>query len=193
MIAYKAFNKNLEATMGRGTYKFEAGKTYEETECKCARNGYHCAENPLCCLTYYSEKDARYFIVKAEGEVNQDGYDSRISCTKLTLLKELNRIELAAHACRYIQKYPDRALESNYAQMNKGTCTDDFIIVRGKNPIAKGRKGSYLFLIQEEKETNGIKGIYALEIDGKEYKPNTYYTVKKGEIAKYVQRKVKTA
>lgn len=193
MIAYKAFNKNLEATMGRGTYKFEPGKTYEETECKCSKNGFHCAENPLCCLTYYTLHDSRYFIVDAAGDINQDGTGSRISCTKLTLLKELSRIELAVHACRYIQKHPERELESRYAQTEKGTCTDDFIIVRGKKPVAKGFKGSYLFLMQEEKAKNSIKGIYVLEIDGKEYKPDTYYTVREGRVEKYAQTKAQGA
>lgn len=184
MLAYKAFNSKLQATMGKGTFQFEPGKTYEENECKCANNGFHCAENPLCTLTYYNSKDARFFIVNAEGDINQDGVGSRISCTKITLVKEIDRIKLGAHACLYIQKYPMRAMESGHAQIEQGKCTkpDDFIIVRGKSPKAAGVKGSYLFLLKEESKANVIEGIYPIFIDGEEYKANTWYGIKGGRV-----------
>ena len=154
MKAYKAFNSKLQATLGNGIFQFEEGKTYEENECKCARNGFHCAENPLCALSYYSSMDTRFFIVNAEGDINQDGRGSRISCTKLSLVKELDRIQLATHACLYIQKYPDREMENGaYAKTQKGSCNEkgDFVIVRGKSPQAAGVKGSWLFLLKEAK------------------------------------------
>lgn len=88
MLAYKAFNSKLQATLGKGTFQFEPDKTYEEKECKCASNGFHCAENPIDTLNYYHSMDTRFFIVQAEGEIHQDGYGTRISCTKLTLKKK---------------------------------------------------------------------------------------------------------
>lgn len=184
MLAYKAFNSKLQATMGKGTFQFEAGKTYEEDECKCARNGFHCAENPLCALSYYRSMDTRFFIVKAEGDINQDGTGSRISCTKLTLVKEIDRIQLATHACLYIQKYPDRDEESDHVRKQKGTChtEGDFIIVRGKSPRAAGVKGSWLFLLQEDKRSKKIEGIYPIFIDGEEYLENVWYGIKGGAV-----------
>lgn len=65
MIAYKGFNSKLQATMGSGTFQFEPGETYDEPECKCARNGFHCAENSLDVLDYYRAMDDRFFIVEA--------------------------------------------------------------------------------------------------------------------------------
>lgn len=184
MRAYKAFNAQLQATMGKGTFQFAPGKTYEEAECKCARNGFHCAENPLCTLTYYSNMDARFFMVEADGDINQDGTGSRISCTRITLLKELTRPQLAAHACLYIQRYPARDTESGYVKEDKGKCTQkgDFLIVRGKSPMAAGVKGSYLFLVQEYKKSKEIKGIYPVYIDGEEYRSDTWYAVKGGKV-----------
>ena len=108
MRAIKAFNRNLQATLGSGVMTMEAGKTYREKEAKCAHNGFHCAENPLCALGYYNNMDSRFFIVEAGGDINQDGNGTRISCTELTLIKEITRIQLAALACEYIRKYPDR-------------------------------------------------------------------------------------
>lgn len=185
MTAYKAFNSELQATLGKGIFQFEAGRTYEEDECKCARNGFHCAENPLCALSYYSSMDTRFFIVKAEGDINQDGTGSRISCTKLTLVKELDRIQLATHACLYIQKYPDRDTENDtYVESQKGSCNKagDFIIVRGKSPRAAGVKGSWLFLLKEAKRSRKIEGIYPVFIDGEEYKENIWYGIKGGTV-----------
>lgn len=184
MLAYKAFNSNLQATMGKGTFQFEPGKTYEEKECKCARNGFHCAENPLCTMNYYDSKDTRFFMVEAEGDINQDGSGSRISCTKITLVKELDRIRLAAHACMYIQKYPERDTESRYVKEKEGTCSEsgNFIIVRGKSPKAAGVKGSYLFLLKEAKKSKEIEGVYPIFIDGYEYKEDVWYGIRGGEV-----------
>lgn len=185
MKAYKAFNSKLQAILGNGIFQFEEGKTYEEDECKCARNGFHCAENPLCALSYYRSMDTRFFIVEAGGDINQDGNGSRISCTKLTLVKEINRIQLATYACLYIQQYPDRDTEDGInLDHQKGRChTDgDFIIVRGKSPQAAGVKGSWLFLLKEAKKSKAIEGIYPVFIDGEEYRENTWYGIKGGTV-----------
>ena len=186
MRAYKAFNANLQATMGDGTFQFFPGETYEETECKCARNGFHCAENPLCALSYYPGKDTRFFIVDAGGDINQDGYDSRISCTRITLLREISRVQMAAHACRYMEKYPDRDEKSRYVVKDKGRCREkgDFIIVRGKAPMAAGVKGSYLFLVQESPQANKISCIYPVYVDGAEILENAWYGIKEGKLCR---------
>ncbi len=184
MIAYKGFNSKLQATMGKGTFQFEPGGTYEEKECKCASNGFHCAENPLDVLDYYRSMDARFFIVEAAGDINQDGCGSRISCTKLTLTKEIDRIGLALRGCLYIEYHPDRETYGRYVKKEHGECSakNDFIIVRGKHPAAAGVEGSWLFLVQEKRSTNQISGIYTIQIDGKEYKEGRWYRVLRGKI-----------
>lgn len=186
MRAYKAFNAQLQAIMGKSTFQFAPGETYEETECKCARNGFHCAENPLCTLNYYHNMDARFFIVEAAGDINQDGADSRISCTKITLIQEISRPQLAAHACLYMEKYPNRDTESEYVKKNRGRCEKDgdFIIVRGKSPVAAGVKGAYLFLVQEKLQSREISVIYPVYVDGEEIRENTWYGIKEGELCK---------
>lgn len=184
MLAYKAFNSDLQARLGKGTFQFEPGRTYEEKECKCAHNGFHCAENPLCVLTYYNGMNDRFFIVEAAGDINQDGYGSRISCTRLTLKKEITRLQLAALACEYMRRYPERETESNYVRKDRGRTMEegDFIIVRGKHPRAAGVKGSYLFLVQEKKGSKEIAGIYPVSIDGAEYKEYVWYGLRGGAV-----------
>lgn len=184
MLAYKGFSSDLQALMGKGRFQFEPGKTYEEQECKCANNGFHCTENPLGVLTYYQGMNDRFFIVEAAGDINQDGTGSRISCTRLTLKKEITRIQLAALGCEYMRKYPEREKESSYVSKDRGRTIKkgDFIIVRGKHPQAAGVKGSYLFLVQEKKASKEIAGIYAIEIDGEEYKEETWYGLRGGAV-----------
>lgn len=186
MRAYKAFNAKLQATMGNGTFQFEDGKTYEEKECKCATNGFHCAENPLCALGYYSRMDSRFFVVEADGDINQDGNGSRISCTRITLVKEISRIQLAAHACLYMQRFPNRDTEGRYVAKNRGRCgvEGEFIIVRGISPVAAGVRGSYLFLVQEDQQSKEISGIYPIYVDGEEIRENTWYGIKEGELCR---------
>lgn len=184
MLAYKAFSRDLTARIGSGHFQFEPGKTYEEQECKCANNGFHCTENPLDVLDYYNSMNDRYFIVEAAGDINQDGIDSRISCTRLTIKKEITRIQLAALACEYMRKYPERETGSRYVLKDRGRAIKegDFIIVRGKHPRTAGVKGSYLFLVQEKKTSKEIAGIYAIEIDGEEYKEKTWYGLRGGAV-----------
>lgn len=184
MLAYKGFNSEIQATLGSGIFQFEQGQTYEEKECKCASNGFHCAENPLDVLDYYRSMDARFFIVEAAGDINQDGCGSRISCTKLTLTKEIDRIGLALRGCLYIEYHPDRETYGRYVKKERGECNEkgDFIIVRGKNPVAAGVDGSWLFLIQEKRSSKEITGIYPIQIDGREYKEGVWYGVRRQKI-----------
>ena len=71
MIAYKGFEKGLVC---RG-YQFVMGLNCTE-KANCRENGFHCAEDPLDCLTYYSNMDnSEYYIVNAGGDVHEDGVD----------------------------------------------------------------------------------------------------------------------
>lgn len=103
IIAYKGFDKDLSCTAGGNRFQYELGTWNEETEANCARNGFHCAENPLDCLSYYPDwGSALYYLVLADGDIDEDANDSRISCTRLRLVKQLELPEFIAHSLRYI-------------------------------------------------------------------------------------------
>lgn len=73
MYAYKGFEPDLSC---RG-YRFVMGKNVTP-EANCASNGFHCAENPLDCLTYYSDMDRSiYCLVQPGGDIDEDDRDSR--------------------------------------------------------------------------------------------------------------------
>lgn len=182
MIAYKGFSEDMTARMGKGVYKFEIGKTAEEKLAECAGTGFHCAEDPLDVLDYYNSKSDKYCIVKAEGDIHEDAHGSRIACTKITPVKEISRKQLALHACNFMYHHPGRKCNSR-VQNEKGEADDYFAIVRGKNPIAKGRIGALLLLVKEFDYSSEIQGIAAWEVDGKEFKENIYYDISGKEMA----------
>ena len=179
MKAYKGFTKKLTAIRGNGTYKFTEGKTHKETQANCARNGFHCAEDPLDTLIYYPDmKAALYYIVEAAGDLNETDGDSKIACTELTLIKKLDLKEFVYEAVEYIVNHPLR--ENNKVLRDEGFANKNFVIVRGKNPKAAGKKGTILALLAEHQDGKEIESIKIVEVDGEKIKENTFYQIRKG-------------
>lgn len=174
MIAYKGFNKDLTCTMGKGRFQYEVGKTYKEDSAKCASTGFHCVEEPIEVLRWYSGKDSRYCIVDVGGDIHEDGND-KISCTELTVLKEVTLQQLGLVECQWIQKHPDRKC-SSYVMRDEGTAKcGQIVIVRGKNPKAGGEIGATIYLLKEAKKTKDIEEIGIFEIDGKDFLHDVFY------------------
>lgn len=176
MIAYKGFNKDLTCTMGHGRFQYEVGKTYKENEAKCAKNGFHCVEEPIEVLSWYKSGDSRYCMVEAGGDINEDG-DERISCTEMTILKEVTLQQIGILECQWLKDHPWRK-ESRHVKREFGEAgKDGIVIVRGKHPKAAGQIGSTIFLLKEGKGTNEIEEIGVFQIDGQEYQQDVYYRV----------------
>lgn len=176
MIAYKGFNKDLACTLGHGTYQYKVGETYTEQKAECVRTGFHCVEEPIEVLSWYSRTDSRYCMVDALGDVHEDG-SNKIACTTMKILKELSIEQIGALECEWIRMHPDRAC-SKHVKREIGEVYDSkIVVVRGKNPKAAGHIGSTIFLLKEGKGTKDIVEMGAYEIDGKTYKSDVYYRV----------------
>ena len=180
MKAYKGFNKGLTC---RG-YQFKADEVNVTKEANCVRNGFHCAENPLDCLSYYpSWNSSEYWIVDAGGDVHEDGSDTKISCTELKLIRKLSLNEFLIESIQYMNDHPFREW-TNHVQKDKGSASKNkkFVLVRGKNPIAKGEKGTKIGLIREYKRNRKICEVGLYTVDGVNIKANTYYNVAGEEV-----------
>ena len=70
MIAYKGFHPGM-VCIG---YQFQMGLNVTK-EANCRQNGFHCAEDPLDCLSYYSDvgRILRTFKIKKNVEVTDNG------------------------------------------------------------------------------------------------------------------------
>lgn len=178
IIAYKGFDKDLSCTSYNNRFQYELDKWNEEPEANCACNGFHCAEDPLDCLRYYPDwKNSVYYMVLVGGDINEDGADSRISCTRLKLLKQLDLEELIAHSLRYLCVHPFRKKHNYRVKEDRGEAYSGFTVIRGKNPIAKGKMGDVLGLLKEESNSRRIAeaGIYT--VDGATILPDIWYDI----------------
>lgn len=170
MIAYKGFNKGLVC---RG-YKFKMGMNTtpkaQTVEC-----GFHCAEDPLDCLSYYPNMNtSEYYIVDAGGDVDEDGTDTKISCTELNIIKRLTKEDFILHALAYIVDHPRR--KKNYRiKENQGEADNNgFVIVIGEDPVARGKKGDILAFARNTRGGEIVEVSLAV-IDGTAVLPDLWY------------------
>lgn len=171
MIAYKGFCPGLVC---RG-YQFKMGLNVTE-QANCARNGFHCAEDPLDCLAYYPNMvQSEYCLVDAGGDVDEDDHDSKIACTELTILKKLTREEFFLHVLGYMADHPMRECRGGVMREIGSTGKDSYVVVRGVDPVAKGGWNSILAFAKEEPDTGRIVQIALACVDGKRAKPNVWY------------------
>lgn len=172
MIAYKAFNLGLVCL----DYQFVMGLNVTE-KANCQANGFHCAENPLDCLTYYSNmKNSIYCIVDANGDIDEDGRDSKIACTELTIIKKLTREEFFLHGLAYIADHPLQKWNS-HVQKDQARTTNGYAVVRGADPVACGELGDILAFAKENPTNKQIVQVALSRVDGEKVLPGVWYGV----------------
>lgn len=172
MIAYKAFYPGL---ICRG-YQFVMGKNITD-KANCKKNGFHCAGNPLDCLSYYPDmKHSEYYIVNAGGDIDEVEDDTKISCTELTIIKKLTKEDFFLHGLAYMVDHP--LLENSpYVALDSEEARNGYAIVRGKAPRAKGGLGDILAFAQEDPESRHIIKIAMTKVDGKKVVPGKWYGI----------------
>ena len=170
MLAYKGFEPGMVC---RG-YQFQSG-TNVTAQANCKKNGFHCAANPLDCLIYYPDPQGSvYYLVDAGGDLDEDGIDTKISCTELTILRELELDRLILHGLAFMADHP-RLKWSNVVQKDRAKATAGFAVARGVDPIVHGKIGDILALAKENVQGNQIVQIAMTRVDGKKILPNVWY------------------
>lgn len=183
MLAYKITAPGLVATMGENSnYQLKMGLN-QTPVANCAKNGFHCAENPLDCLNYYSNlKGNEIYIVNAGGDIDEDARDSKISCTELTIIRQITVPEFVAAALLYVRKYPDRPMHYRIKTM-AATAEGGFCIAEGGNPRCKAKNiGDVLGFIKTKGKDIKIKVIVA---DGEKIKTDVWYNSDGEEVFKH--------
>lgn len=176
MRVYKATAPGMKARLGNGKDHPHVGLNIT-AEANCAKNGWHCAENPLDCLSYFSwDGKNEFYLCEAGGDIHENGNASVVSCTELTVVKRLNLVEYVAEAIRYIILHPSRSLHHKIKDAVKVAEKDFFGIACGRHPTASGEAGTVLGFIQ--KDNNGsITAIHIEEVGTKGLRPLVTYTV----------------
>ncbi|WP_148509910.1 DUF7666 domain-containing protein [Hungatella hathewayi] len=172
MIAYKGFNPGL-VCLG---YQFFMGMNVTD-KANCRANGFHCAENPLDCLSYYPDlKQSEYYIVEAGGDIDEDGYDSKIACTHLNIIKRLTMEELFLHGLAYMVDHPKRDWNSA-VKKDRGNARNGHTVVRGIDPVAAGELNDILAFAKEDHRTGAIIQVALARVDGHKVLPGRWYGV----------------
>lgn len=172
MIAYKGFQPGLICL----DYQFVMGLN-TTAEANCGANGFHCAENPLDCLTYYGDMEySEYCLVQPGGDIDEDERDSKIACTELTIIKKLEREEFFIHALAYMVDHPGRKWNGKVCKC-QGKAQYGYAVVRGTDPVASGKKGDILAFAKEAPAGDKIVQIALVRVDGRKIKPNTWYDI----------------
>jgi len=172
MLAYKAFEPGLVC---RG-YQFKMGLNTTD-KANCAKNGFHCAANPLDCLSYYRDMGcAEYYLVNAGGDIDEDNSDSKIACTELTIIKKLSREEFFLHGLAYASDHP-LLKWSSHVSKERAEARCGYAVVRGIDPIAKGNVGDIIALAKEEPHTQKIVELAVTRIDGEKTRAGIWYGV----------------
>ena len=172
-LAYKAFAPGFVC---RGVQFRPVGEKNVTDAANCARNGWHCAENPADCLSYYPNiRCSVYCIVAVEGDTDEDANDSKISCTELTILRELSLPDYFLHILIYMAKHP--SVPCSITQNGRGDSgRRGYAVVRGLRPYAKGKLGDILAMAREG-EQNEIVQIAVHVVDGEKIPEDTYIDI----------------
>lgn len=176
-FCYKMFNKGLSC---RG-YKFKVGAN-ECEHATCVKEGFHAAENPLDCLSYYPKfDDSECWLCYADGEIHENGSDSKLSCTRLEILRRLDKWEFIYEAVRYILEHPRSALNCHVERDVGSTGGQGFSIVVGEEPTARAFKnGDVIALLVTSRGGIGYEKVVFLH--GDEVKKGTVYRAWRDEI-----------
>ena len=208
ITGFKGFDKDLKCR----DYQYEVGKEFEEKgKIKACSNGFHFCENPFDVLGYYppsTEKgSSRYCIVKGSGNIDRDGDDSKVACSKLHISAEIGLKGIIEAGVKFIldkvnwkdnkeSNTGDQSAATNTGNYSAATNTGNYsaaevtgresiAIVTGKDSKAKGGIGCWIVLT-ERGEWDGnvypIKEVKAVRVDGEIIKPDTYYKLINGEV-----------
>jgi hypothetical protein len=178
-FAYKAFAPGLKCR----DYQYKMGLNVFD-EANCVKNGAHCCEEPFNCLDYYSSfEDNEFYLVYADGEVHEDGSDTKIACTHLEIISRLTIYDFVSEELNYIARhYPQRSFH-RLVKLDKASAEDKhFAIAIGKFPLCRGKQIGDVLGFASSFTGEEIERLGIIVIDGDRFKPNVWYNIDGREI-----------
>ena len=192
MKAYKGFNRDMTC---RG-FQYKEGATYTTDRLKVCDSGFHACENPIDCLQYYEPHKSVYHEVEIDGDIDrQIGGDTKVAATKIKIGAELSIPALCKATFEYVRS---KCTNEHNAEAGKAATAGDrgaatskgsvkvgdygVGTVRAENPRIMGGKGAMLTIAKESENNYDIVSWKSFVVDGEKYKPDTWYTLIRGEI-----------
>lgn len=90
MKAYKGFNADMTCS----GFKFEIGKTYEESDAKLCEVGFHACLDPLECYHYYPPNSSVYCEVDIEDNGEKIPPSTKVVGKKITIVRQITLDEI---------------------------------------------------------------------------------------------------
>ena len=203
IVAYKGFDKDMKC---RG-FQYEVVKEYEEPKAKACESGFRACEQPLDVFNYYHPKDgSRFCVVEQSGKISKENEDSKVASSKIKIGAEIGILGLVKAQIEYVKA---RCTNEYNAEPGKpatagdrgaatagawGAATSRGSVtvgkygvgtVRGNNVKIRGGLGAFLSIAEENENNYEITNWKTFVIDGETYKPDTWYTLKDGQIVEY--------
>lgn len=182
MRTYKGFTEDLKATYGNGIFQYEPGKTYREEKSKTRSTGFHAAEYLPDCMMWYGLNDkSRFFLCESGESIDEEDGCSMVVSTELTLIKELDLLDIAGHTMMYMVEHPQRKwismvggvmITNDAAHTGAGTL---LAIARGERPIVYGIEGTAVGWVLESEENIIAAKVGIVGQSG--IKPGVKYTI----------------
>lgn len=173
VLGFKGFKPGLIATLGNGSYQYQPGEASKTKKAKCANAGFHYCLDPLDCLNWYAwDGKNEFWAIAAGGDIDEDDYRTRSSCTKLVPLRKLTAEEFLLMHANYVFEHPAEKFEDS----SKGP----FHVAYDRGKELAGELGEWLcFIIRDQQESICI----AQPIDGVKILPGKNYTAESLEAA----------
>ena len=198
MKVYKGFDKDLKC---RG-FQYEVGKSYEEPTADLCKSGFHACERPLNVFDYYAPGDmSRYCEVDLKDVSDQQSGDTKRCGKKISISAEIGISGLVKAQIAYVKEHttmehtdPKQATAGDCgaatagysgAAASRGSVSvgaNGCGLVRGDGVKIKGGIGAILVICVECDDSREIKEWKAVVVDGETVKPDTFYTLKNGEL-----------
>ena len=188
IVAYKGFDKDLKC---RG-FQYEVGKEYEEPKAKACESGFHACEMPLDVLCYYEPgKQSRYCVVEQSGVISKHDDDSKVASSKIKIGAEIGipglikaQIEYVKSRCNTNEVGKDNTALTGGSR-SALTGGDGSVLYGGEG--AKLRGGMWSVLAFQVWKNYKVVGVKTAVVDGETYKPDTWYTLKDGQITEVTE------
>lgn len=196
ITSYKGFKQDMTCR----DFQYKEGESYEEPSAKACERGFHACEYPLDCLGYYSPNESVYHVVEQSGEISRHSDDTKVASTKIKIGAEINIAGLVKAAIEYTMKRVNTEAKADERQ-GASSATGDYgassagdpesvAVAWGYHGKAKGVLGAYLVLADWVGDEDDywhqnlwqLKGAKMVQVDGKDIKPDTFYTMRNGEI-----------
>lgn len=173
VLGFKGFKPGLIATLGNGSYQYQPGEASKTKKAKCANAGFHYCLDPLDCLNWYAwDGKNEFWAIAAGGDIDEDDYRTRSSCTEIVPLRRLKEDEFLFMHARYASEHPTEKFEDCFKK--------PFHIAYGKGKKLAGELGEWLcFIIQDHQEPICIAQL----IDSVKILPGKNYTAESLEAA----------